>query len=105
MMDLRLTESSDGKTIDLKTGQQFTIALEESPTTGYRWHFVQNGAPVVSLTGDSFQASSQQLGNPGTHEWLLQAKSPGQAAIEMKLAREWDRNNPTRSLSIYLNVT
>lgn len=104
-MNVRLTESSDRKTIDLKTGQQFTIALEESPTTGYRWYFVQNGAPVVSLMGDSFQASSHQPGSPGTHEWLLQAKSPGQVTIEMKLAREWDLRNPTRALSIYLNVT
>ena len=103
-MDLRFTESSDGKTIDLKTGQQFTIALEESPTTGYRWHFVGNGEPVVSLTSDSFQASSPQLGSPGTHEWLLQAKSPGQVTIEMKLAREWDPHNPTRSLLLYLKV-
>lgn len=102
---MEITESSNGKTIRLMVGQKFTIKLEETAGTGYRWHFVHNGAPAVSLIDDSFRSSTQRPGAGGVREFLLEAVSPGEATIEINLSRPWDANSVTRSFSLYLRVT
>jgi inhibitor of cysteine peptidase len=103
--DVKLTEGSNGKEVQLTVGQTFTIALAETPTTGYRWKVANDGAPICSLIRDSFEPSSRQLGSRGVHEWHFQANTPGTATIEMRLAREWDPNSATRSLVLHLRVT
>jgi len=102
---MEITESSNGKTIRLAVGQRFTIKLKETAGTGYRWSFVRNGAPAVALIDESFHAGTHQLGAAGMREWLLEAVSPGQTTIEMKLSRPWDADSVTRSFLLRLNVT
>lgn len=102
---MEITESSNGKTIRLAVGQEFTIKLKETAGTGYRWHFVHNGEPAVSLIDDSFRTSTQRPGAAGVREFLLKAVSPGEATIEMNLSRPWDANSVTRSFLLYLHVT
>lgn len=104
-MDLRITESANGKNVDLRVGQRFIIVLQENPTTGFQWQFVENGKPVALLDRDFFKASSRRLGSPGLHEWLFHAVSPGQAKIDMRLVRAWDQSTVTRAFSIRLRVT
>jgi predicted secreted protein len=105
MMDVRLTDESNGKDAPLKAGQTFTIALRENPATGYRWIFAQKGGPICSLLGDSFEPGTHLLGSPGVHEWHFRANAPGTAIVEMRLVREWDPNNARRSLLLRLHVT
>jgi predicted secreted protein len=102
---MEITESSNGKTIHLAVGQRFTIKLKETAGTGYRWSFVRNGAPAVSLIDESFHTGAHRLGAAGTRKWLLEAVSPGQTTIEMNLSRPWDANSVTRSFLLCLNVT
>ncbi len=104
-MDLKVTEESSGKEVALTVGQTFTISLPENPTTGYRWNFGKNGAPICSLVRDSFKPNSQNVGSPGVHEWHFRADTPGTATIEMRLSREWDASSVTRSLLLHLRVT
>ncbi|MFL6351057.1 MAG: protease inhibitor I42 family protein [Bryobacteraceae bacterium] len=105
MMDVRLTDASNGKDVRLKVGQTFTITLDENPTTGYRWIFAQKGGPICSLLSDSFERRTRLLGSPGVHQWHFRADAPGTATVEMRLAREWDPNSATRSLLLHLQVT
>ncbi|MGI9074717.1 MAG: protease inhibitor I42 family protein [Bryobacteraceae bacterium] len=105
MMDIRLTEGSNGKEVFLNVGQTFTIALPENPATGYRWIFAQNGGPICSSVGDSFEPRTHLLGSPGVHEWHFRADTRGTAMLEMRLAREWDPHSTTRSLLLHLHVT
>jgi predicted secreted protein len=102
---MQITESSNGKTIRLTVGQRFAIKLKETVGTGYRWRFVHNGAPAVSLVDDSFRADTQHPGAAGMRELLLEAVSPGETIIEMNLSRAWDANSVTRSLLLHLSVT
>lgn len=103
-MELRVTEGSDGKQIDLSVGQQFTIVLPENPTTGYVWHFVKNGQPTCVLIHDSFRASSHQVGSPGMHEWQFRAAASGRVTLEMELARGWERETKQRSFLLIVKV-
>jgi predicted secreted protein len=102
---MEITESWNGRTIRLTVGQKFTIKLNETPGTGYRWHFVHNGAPAVSLVDDSFRAGTQRPGAGGIREFLLKAVSPGETTIEMNLSRPWDASSVMRSLLLNLIVT
>lgn len=102
---MEITAKSDGHTIHLTVGQEFTIKLNETSGTGYRWQFVHNGAPAVTLIHDSFQPDSQKPGAQGMHEFLLKAISPGNVTIDVQLLRPWDPKSVTRSLSFHLVVT
>lgn len=104
-MDVRLTETSNGEEVALAVGENFTIALPESPTTGFRWEFTKTGAPLCELLRDSFDADSQQIGGSGTHEWRFRADAPGTATIQMELTRGWDPKIATHSLTLHLHVT
>ena len=86
-------------------GQSFAIALPENPTTGYRWEFTKNGAPLCELLGDSFEANSHQIGGSGIHEWRFRANAPGTATIQMELTRGWDPKTATHSFMLHLHVT
>ena len=103
-MQLVFDQHSDGKEIQLQKGESFRITLAETPTSGYQWHFLSDGAPVCTLVGDSFRAGSQQAGGAGVHEWHFEAKSPGRATLKMELARGWDRTATTRSFALSVIV-
>ncbi|MGI8961184.1 MAG: protease inhibitor I42 family protein [Bryobacteraceae bacterium] len=105
MIDVKLTDASNGKDIPLTVGQTFTIALAENPATGYRWIFVQKGGPICSFIDDSFEPPKHLLGGAGLHEWHFRAHAPGTGTVEMRLVRGWDPNSATRSLLLHLRVT
>ena len=104
-MNVRVTETANGKGLALVIGQSFTIALPENPTAAYRWEFTKTGAPLCALLHDSFNANSGQVGGSGTHEWHFRAERPGAATIEMQLTRGWDRAAATDSFMLRLHVT
>ncbi len=104
-MQLKLKENSNGKEIELDIGQQFTVELQENPTTGYRWRLTSSGGPVCSIVSDFFVASSHHVGSAGVHEWLFHVVSRGSAAVEMRLAREWDQSVTSRSFLLKLRAT
>ena len=105
MTDVKLTDDSNGSDVSLHVGQTFTVALPETPTTGYRWIFAKNGSPICSLLGDSFQPRTHLLGSPGLHEWHFRVDAAGTATVEMRLTRKWDSNDSMRSLLLHLHVT
>ena len=72
----------------------FELSLAENPTTGYRWEFKSNGAPVCRLVSTEFDASSGGVGSGGTRRWRFQVTGTGAATIELAYRRVFEADKP-----------
>jgi inhibitor of cysteine peptidase len=50
---LTLTEADKGKTVQVHTGDQITLQLDENPSTGYLWAIDKTDNAVLALQHDA----------------------------------------------------
>ena len=103
-MEVHLTESANGREVELRVGQSLVLSLPENRTTGYSWQLVKNGAAVCRLVEDVNEQTAQRIGSPGSHRWRFVAEKPGVSTIEMHLIRPWKADEVTRSFSLKVRV-
>jgi inhibitor of cysteine peptidase len=69
-------QSDNNKTVSAKAGENFTITLEENPSTGYAWNVtVTSGLAIVNDT--YLPPNTSLLGAPGLHEWRIKVNGTG----------------------------
>ncbi|MFP6888061.1 MAG: protease inhibitor I42 family protein, partial [Opitutales bacterium] len=91
---LRLTKSSNGKTIKVQQGQKISIILAGNPTTGFIWNNATK-SEVVKLDGKVMhRASSQLLGAPGISTVNFETTAAGKGTIVLEYKRPWEKNPP-----------
>tara|TARA_Y100001934_G_scaffold115729_1_gene141647 strand:+ start:1290 stop:3719 length:2430 start_codon:yes stop_codon:yes gene_type:complete len=101
---LRLTQSSNGKTINLKQGQKIAISLAGNPTTGFIWNNATK-SEVVKLDGKvTHRASNQLLGAPGISTATFEAVAGGKGTIVLEYKRPWEKNPPANTFKVNLVV-
>jgi inhibitor of cysteine peptidase len=89
VIDLKSEDS--GRSLDLGLQQTIRISLGENPTTGYRWQILEDGAPVLRLSKDSFQrGSSSAVGAGGTRVLEFLASTAGTASLRLGYLRPSD---------------
>ena len=82
VIDLKIQDS--GRTLDVMTQQTIRISLGENPTTGYRWQVLENGSPVLKLSGDTFQrGASTGVGAGGTRVFEFQSETAGTGNLHL----------------------
>jgi inhibitor of cysteine peptidase len=92
---MHVGEHQNGQTVKLVAGEFLEIVLAENPTTGYRWHLAEAGAPLCVLTEDTFEPGGEGVpGKGGVHRWKFQAAEPGSGRIELVYRRSWERDAP-----------
>lgn len=99
-MLMYLDERADGTQVSLRPGDAFAIALPENRSTGYRWSFLSNGAPVLRVDADTFRPLSVLPGAPGQREWRMRAEAEGDAAVEIAYVRSWQAERPARRFTL-----
>lgn len=67
---------------------QFAIELDETPTTGYRWH-VEFSDELTLLSCNFAVLGSAISGAGGRRRWVFLTKRAGVFSIKGKLWREW----------------
>jgi len=74
-------------------GQEFTVRLTSTPTTGYVWE-VQKLPESIQLLGSDYEkpAGDIQPGNPMTRGFRFQARKAGEYIITFVLKRQWESN-------------
>ncbi|MFN8532970.1 MAG: protease inhibitor I42 family protein [Dehalococcoidia bacterium] len=82
--------------IVVRSGQQFSIALDSNPTTGYSWQLSPTPDPsVVVLVTSRYQPpASSRPGAGGVELLTFQAIGPGTTTISLGYARPWEQNTP-----------
>ncbi|HVN80911.1 MAG TPA: protease inhibitor I42 family protein [Terriglobia bacterium] len=102
---LVLDEHSNSQTIGAILGQELEIRLQENPTAGFRWRFVQTGEPVCTLLSDRFDPGREAPGQAGVHSWKFKAITEGTATIKLVYCRSWENvTDAARSFACSLSV-
>ena len=104
VIELKIQDS--GRTLNLATQQTIRISLAENPTTGYRWHVVENGSPVLQLSSDNFQrGSSTGVGAGGTRVFDFHSESAGTGNLHLSYARASDPASQKNEFVLHVQVT
>lgn len=91
--------------IEVEVGQEFVIALESSPTTGYRWQFIDPlDEEILELVGSEYKGPEDgRIGAGGEEVLTFKAISQGETRISLGYKRPWERNVPplkTRTFAV-----
>ena len=98
---IELDAGANGQKVSVQVGELLHLSLPENPTTGYRWKLVSAGDPVLELVRDTFHApSAERPGRPGSHSWLLRARQPGDACVEVHASRSWESTSSPAEIFI-----
>ena len=88
-----VTETDNGKCINLTNGETFYLKLKENPTTGYSWQLnLSQGLRLLSdeFTTDKFPGETEvPCGRGGTHLWEIKAVTPGSQQIKGISKQPW----------------
>ncbi len=80
-----------GKTITIGVGQEFTIALDSNPTTGYSWQesFDETALELIENTYEQGEAPEGIVGASGTEYFKFRALKTGETTITMAYQQPW----------------
>jgi inhibitor of cysteine peptidase len=98
------TYTDSTQNINLNVNQEFTIALQANPTTGYDWQPVFDAGLVSQVTKTYKQDdhSGQQLvGSGGTDFFTFKALKAGEAKISFTYYRPWETPKPEDKQQIF----
>ena len=95
--------------IEVEVGQEFVIALESSPTTGYRWQFIDPlDEEIVELVGSQYKGpEDERIGAGGEEILTFRAISQGKTRISLGYERTWEGNVPfvkTRTFAVVVRL-
>jgi len=87
------TYSDAEQAIDIGVNQEFTIALNSNPTTGYSWQESYDES-VLELVEKSYRpgakAEPEVVGAGGTEYFQFKALQPGETELVMTYKRSWE---------------
>lgn len=102
-----LSESDNGRDIDLTTSGALVVKLPSNPSTGYNWTVVGDPAPL-KLQKSSFvhsKSKSGVVGSSGTAIFRLSASSAGLATLTLVYRRSWEYNvAPMKTFTVRVDV-
>lgn len=91
MVEVLLTKSDDGRTIEATVGDSLVIELPENPTTGYRWIREPDSSPSVRLRANTFnRATGGGFGAPGVRHLEYEVVHIGDAPVELHYRQAWE---------------
>jgi inhibitor of cysteine peptidase len=88
---LTLSEKDDGRSVNLKIGDDLEVTLPENATTGYRWAVDHIDGSVVDLgSTQPHYPSGGAVGSGGRVTFVFRGDKPGTGAIALKQWRPWE---------------
>jgi inhibitor of cysteine peptidase len=84
-------------------GDQVTVLLKESPTTGYRWQ-ADYDKTRLTLVEDRFEGPDAPRGAGGDRVLVFEAQRSGPTTLKFDKRRDWGDTRPTDTFAIQLDV-
>ena len=81
------------KLLDTRVGEAFEIALQATPTAGFRWElsFPTDAAELVDFIGAEWQQMQPRLiGGSATQVFRFNAVAPGELTLVFEYRRPWE---------------
>ncbi|MBN1484241.1 MAG: protease inhibitor I42 family protein [Chloroflexia bacterium] len=108
--EVRVGAGDNGELVELEVGQTLVVTLASNPSTGYSWQVVKAGASVLEQQGEAEYESSDTRdppppGSGGTETFRFEAKSAGQAELELVYHRPWEEDvEPLETFTLQVKV-
>ena len=104
-----LTETDNGKTIDLNTGDMLVIRLAGNPSTDYSWEAQDLDTRVLEQVGQAeFENSNSTpdlVGAGGTMILTFEVIGPSTATLTLVYHRPWEMDvAPIQTFSVTLSI-
>lgn len=99
-----IEEKDNGKTIQLKKGEVFQVALLENASTGYTW--LEEIVPeknVILLEKEDYVGNHTVIGGSSVRTWTYTANEIGKRMLRFHYQRPWDLE-AVKSFEITVNV-
>ncbi len=88
-MGVELTQQDAGGRRTVRVGDEVTVVLAETPTTGYRWH-PDVDTTALEPTGDRYDGPTEPRGAGGTRRLTFTARRSGPAHLRVVKRRAWE---------------
>jgi len=102
---LLLTEKDEGRTVDIRVGQELRISLPENATTGYRWateHYPEEFIETIAIEP---RYTANAVGSGGLVAFVFRGAKVGSGEIVLKHWRHWEgERSITRRFRLRVNV-
>jgi|SRR6185295_1104922 len=85
-----MTETDDGKTVEVRVGDTLELTLHENATTGYRWTFEGLNTKMIAAQEMEYGGTPAAVGSGGAAKWSLKAIAAGTTKVRLKLWRHWE---------------
>ncbi|WP_159429237.1 protease inhibitor I42 family protein [Methanohalophilus halophilus] len=87
---MELSGQWDGSTVNASTGDNFSIRLEENPSTGYQWNLTTSDG--IKIVADEFELPENEgvVGEAGFHVWTFRIMDDGNQQIDAIYKRPWE---------------
>jgi inhibitor of cysteine peptidase len=76
--------------ITAQVGEEFIIALESNPTTGYAWE-AQYDNSILQLVDRRFSPLGPGIGSGGIERFRLRCLAVGETRLRLTYKRRWER--------------
>jgi inhibitor of cysteine peptidase len=85
-------------TVLVHVNENFHIALDSNPTTGYQWQLAKvSDQNILQLVETEYKASESRLVGAGGKQILtFRALKEGKATVTLEYARSWEKDKPGR---------
>ena len=92
--EVTLTDTNNGQTVNLQSGQTLVISLKGNITTGYNWE-VSESLPVLQEQGSpDFKPDSGAIGAPGVFTLRFKVTGSGSGKLTLVYHRPSDTTAP-----------
>ena len=78
--------------IEIGIGEQFIIALESNPTTGYEWEVDFDGSFLKLRQSDFTPAKSGLTGAGGEQRFTFEGVKAGKTEVALTYKRQWEQD-------------
>jgi len=91
---LFLEELDDNTHLCLNVGDTLAIKLQSNVTTGYSWSITTPAAPLEQVSANNERPKDAPPGAGGFQTFRFKAKSTGDATLELKYFRPFEKDKP-----------
>jgi len=94
------TYTDPAKTINVKVGGEFVIALDSNPTTGFTWQD-DHDQGMLKLVEDRYVADEKAeglVGAGGTQYYHFKALKAGTATVTLDYKRPWEEDSAEQNV-------
>jgi inhibitor of cysteine peptidase len=106
MKTIRLDAADAGRARPAALGDMIEVALDETPTSGYRWEVETLNPGVLSASGDAFDPStSGRMGGGGVHVFRFEVVGAGSSPVRLILRRPWDQGSVADAFEATIEAT